>query len=170
MTFRVGVTPDFQTDAKGLLEPALAEVLRGFEWEFLPHTGEAARPEVLDQYDAVIALALRFPAASLAGLQRLAVIARWGVGYDRIDVPACTASDVILAITPEGVRRPVAEGIFTLMFALAKNLRTLDRLCRAGRWLLFVSTQPRTVPLFGPLRLPRKTVETMFEAFEEAAR
>ena len=42
--------------------------------------------------------------------------------------------------------------------------------CRAGRWLLFVSTQPRTVPLFGPLRLPRKTVETMFEAFEEAAR
>ena len=58
MTFRVGVTPDFQTDAKGLLEPALAEVLRGFEWEFLPHAGETAQREVLDQYDAVIALAL----------------------------------------------------------------------------------------------------------------
>jgi phosphoglycerate dehydrogenase-like enzyme len=128
------VTPDFQTDAKGLLEPALAEVLGAIEWEFMPHTGETARAEVLDRYDAVVALALRFPASTLAGLQRLALIARWGVGYDRIDVPACTASDVILAITPEAVRRPVAEGIFALIFALAKNLRTLDRLCRSGHW------------------------------------
>ncbi len=134
MTFRVGVTPDFQTEAKGLLEPALGEVLAGYEWEFLPASGEAARADVLDRYDAVIALALRFPAESLAGVKRLAVIARWGVGYDRIDVPACTASDVMIAITPEAVRRPVAEGIFSFIFALAKNIRTLDRLCRAGQW------------------------------------
>ena len=134
MTFRVGVTPDFQTEAKGLLEPALGEVLPGYEWEFMPASGEAARAEVLDRYDAVIALALRFPAESLAGVKRLAVIARWGVGYDRIDVPACTASDVMIAITPEAVRRPVAEGIFSFIFALAKNIRTLDRLCRAGQW------------------------------------
>jgi phosphoglycerate dehydrogenase-like enzyme len=89
---------------------------------------------VLDQYDAVIALGLKFPAGALDGLRRLAVIARWGVGYDRIDVPACTANDVMLAITPEAVRRPVAEGIITLIFALAKNLRSLDRMCRAGYW------------------------------------
>ncbi|MBI3694732.1 MAG: dehydrogenase [Acidobacteria bacterium] len=132
--FRVGVTPDFQTQAQGLLEPALAEVLPGVEWEFMPDTGAAPRADVLDGYDAVIALSLYFPAESLAGVRRLAVIARWGVGYDRIDVPACTAADVILAITPEAVRRPVAEGIFTLIFALAKNLLTLDSLCRAGRW------------------------------------
>ncbi len=133
-TFRVGVTPDFETQAKGLLEPALAAVLPSFEWEFLPDTGGAARAEVLDRYDAVIALGLRFTAESLAGVRRLAVIARWGVGYDRIDVPALTANDVILAITPDGVRRPVAEGIVTLILALAKNLRRLDAMCRDGRW------------------------------------
>lgn len=128
------MTPDFQTQAAGLLEPALAEVLPGTVWEFLPDTGDAATREALDRYDAVIALGLKFPAAALNGLRRLAVIARWGVGYDRIDVPACTANDVMLAITPEGVRRPVAEGIIALAFALAKNLRSLDRICRAGAW------------------------------------
>ncbi len=133
-SFRVGVTADFQTQAKGVIEPAVESVLAGFEWEFLPDTGETARGDVLDRYDAVIALALRFPAESVRWRRRLAVIARWGVGYDRIDVAACTEGGVILAITPEAVRRPVAEGIFTFVFALAKNLRPLDQLCRAGRW------------------------------------
>ena len=41
--------------------------------------------------------------------------------------------------------------------------------CREGRRILFVSTQPRTVPVFGPIRLPRSSVEKMFEAFEGAA-
>ena len=133
-SFRVGVTPDFQTQAKGLLEPALGEVLPGMEWEFLEDSGGAATREALEGYDAVIALAMQFPTEALRGVERLAVIARWGVGYDRIDVGACTANDVILAITPEAVRRPVAEGILTLIFALAKNLYKLDKMCRAGYW------------------------------------
>ena len=134
LKFRVGITPDFATQAAGLLEPYLPEGLAGAEWEVMPGEGDTARAETLDRYDAVIALALRLPSSSLAGLERLAIIARWGVGYDRIDVPACTASDVILAITPGAVRRPVAEGIFAFIFALAKNLRLQDRLCREGRW------------------------------------
>ncbi|MGH8247525.1 MAG: NAD(P)-dependent oxidoreductase [Gammaproteobacteria bacterium] len=130
----MGITPDFLAQAKGVLEPELSQVLPEVAWEFMPDTGLVARADVLDRYDAVIALALRFPAESFAGLRRLSLIARWGVGYDRIDVAACTAGDVILAITPEAVRRPVAEGILTFVFALAKNLRALEGLCRGGRW------------------------------------
>ncbi len=132
--FRVGITPDFLTQATGLLEPWLDQGLGGLAWEAMPDTGDAATRDALDRYDAVIALALRFPAASLEGVKRLAIIARWGVGYDRIDVPACTANDVMLAITPDAVRRPVAEGILTFIFALAKNLRWQDQSCRSGGW------------------------------------
>jgi phosphoglycerate dehydrogenase-like enzyme len=132
--FRVGITPDFITEAKGLLEPALDEVLAGLYWEYMADTGPEAQSEVLDRYDAVIALGLGFPVQSFAGLRRLALIARWGVGYDRIDLAACTQNNVILAIVPEAVRRPVAEGILAFIFALAKNLRILDGICRAGRW------------------------------------
>jgi phosphoglycerate dehydrogenase-like enzyme len=133
--FRVGITSDFET--KGLLEPALAAVLDpvpGIEYELMPNTGGVGAPEVLDRYDAVIALDYRFPAESFVGLERLAVLARWGVGYDKIDLNACTKAGVLLAITPDSVRRPVAEGIIAMIFALAKNLRTLDRRIHTGRW------------------------------------
>jgi phosphoglycerate dehydrogenase-like enzyme len=135
--FRVGITADFASLAGDVLEPGLAEVLRPvseIECEMMPDTAGVAVAEVLDRYDAVIALDCRFGAESFRGLKRLKVIARWGVGYDQIDVKACTGADVILAITSDSVGRTVAEGEIALIFALAKNLRTLDHNCRAGLW------------------------------------
>jgi phosphoglycerate dehydrogenase-like enzyme len=135
--FRIGITPDFVTQVSGVLDPGIEEVLKpatGVEWEYMPDTAGIAVAEILNRYDAAIALDYRFPAESFRGVERLAIIARWGVGYDRIDVPACTEASVILAITPDSVGRPVAEGALGLIFALAKNFRTHDRNCRAGRW------------------------------------
>src|SRR5262245_52964841 len=134
--FRIGLTADFQTEAAGLLEPILPAQFGGLPQvghEFMP-TSSAITPEQLSPYDAVIALALPFTAASLAGVDRLAVIARWGVGYDMIDTQACTDNDVLLCITRDAVRRPVAEGIITLLLALAKHLLAKDRQVRGGRW------------------------------------
>jgi phosphoglycerate dehydrogenase-like enzyme len=136
-TFRIGVSPDFYIDAKGRFESVLEQKLNvpGIEWEPMPPLdGNVATPEVLNRYDAVFALALRVTPASLAGVERLSIIARWGVGYDKLDVNALTQSDVVLAITPNAVRTPVAEAILTLMLALAKNLLTQDRITRAGKW------------------------------------
>ena len=65
--------------------------------------------------------------------ERLVCLARWGVGYDRIDVPACTAAGVALTITPEGTRRPVAVTELGLILALALKLPLKDRLVREGR-------------------------------------
>lgn len=42
--------------------------------------------------------------------------------------------------------------------------------CRSGRALLLVSVQMRGVFLLGNPKTPRKTVETLFDAFEEVAR
>jgi phosphoglycerate dehydrogenase-like enzyme len=136
-TFRIGVTPDFYTDARGRFEAVLEEklALPGVEWGPMPSLpGNVATPETLDQFDGIFALATHFTAGSLKGVERLAVVARWGVGYDRIDVAALTAADVLLAITPNAVRTPVAESIFTLILALAKNLLIQDRITRQGKW------------------------------------
>ena len=99
-----------------------------------PQPGKLATPEVLSQFDAIFSLGLRITRKSLEGVDRLALVARWGVGYDMIDVPALTEAGVALAITPEAVKRPVAEAILTLIFALSKDLREQDRLVRAGQW------------------------------------
>lgn len=147
--FRVGLTPDFATRGKGLLDAALSEVLApvpNLEYEVMDADEETPAREDLDRYDAVIALDSRFPASSFTGLERLAVIARWGVGCDRIDMQACTQAGVMVAITRDSVRRPVAEGILALIFALAKQLPTLDRNCRSGRWW---QDAPRIINLEG---------------------
>jgi phosphoglycerate dehydrogenase-like enzyme len=136
-TFRVGLTPDWGTRTRNVLDDALKETiasLPGLECEWMPDTGGTATREVADKYDAIIVFGYYFNAASLNGVQRLACLARWGVGYDRIDVPACNDNGVAIAITPAGVRRPVAEGIHALFFALAKNLPALDKRVREGRW------------------------------------
>lgn len=93
---------------------------------------EEIAPEQLAEVDALILLAPGVTARSLSGGARLAVVARFGVGYDSVDVEACTAKDVALVITPEGVRRPVAVSILTLMLALAGKLMVKDRLTRRG--------------------------------------
>jgi phosphoglycerate dehydrogenase-like enzyme len=49
-----------------------------------------------------------------------------------VDVPACTANNIALAITPDGVRRPVAVSILTFILALTGKLLIKDRLTRAG--------------------------------------
>jgi phosphoglycerate dehydrogenase-like enzyme len=137
-SFRVGVSADFKVTAAGAIEPALARIfdpLPYVEYEFYesPPT-EAVAPATIAGYDAVIVLGTQFNDASFSGSDRLAVIARWGVGYDRIDTEAITRNNVLLAITVDAVRRPVAEAILTLMLALAKKLPAKDRLVRSGRW------------------------------------
>jgi D-3-phosphoglycerate dehydrogenase len=90
------------------------------------------RGDQLEDFDALILLAHRFDATSVPKSGRLAVVARFGVGYDTVDVLACTANDIALAITPDGVRRPVAVSIITFILALTGKLMVKDRLARQG--------------------------------------
>ena len=132
--FRVGLTPDWGDRAESTLGPGLREVfdpIPDLEYDtFEPSDDMVARPEVIDQYDAILALSYYFPKETLDRVKRLKCIARWGVGYDRIDVPACTANDVFIAITPTMIRRTFSEGQLGFIFALAKNLRRMDILTR----------------------------------------
>ena len=137
-TFRLGVSPDFYAEAKESLDGVVAAKLAGladFEVAPMPPAPDLlATPEALEQFDAIFALALRVTRGSMKGVTRPAIIARWGVGYDRIDVDAITDAGIVLAITPNAVKGPVSEAIFTLILALAKNLRQQDRITRAGGW------------------------------------
>jgi len=86
----------------------------------------------LADYDAVILLAPKFGRDSIPSGDRLAIVARFGVGYDNVDVAACTERAIALAITPDGVRRPVAVAILTFILALAGKMMVKDQLTRGG--------------------------------------
>lgn len=101
------------------------------EMFYLP-AGDPIGAGELDNADALILLSERFDADSIPASGRLALVARFGVGYDSVDVEACSAADIAVTITPDGVRRPVAVAIVTLMLALSGKLMTKDRLTRRG--------------------------------------
>ena len=86
----------------------------------------------LEEIDALILLSSRMAPESFPASGRLALVARFGVGFDNVDVEACTENDVALVITPDGVRRPVAVSILTLLFALTGKLMVKDRIARRG--------------------------------------
>jgi phosphoglycerate dehydrogenase-like enzyme len=83
-------------------------------------------------HDALILLTPKFDKGSVPADGRLAIVARFGVGYDSVDVEACTAAGIALAITPDGVRRPVAVAILTFILALAGKLMVKDQITRQG--------------------------------------
>lgn len=94
--------------------------------------GKVANADALIGYDALILLGNRFAPESVPPDGRLSIVARFGVGYDTVDVPSCTAAGIALTITPDGVRRPVAVAIMTMMLALAGRLFIKDKLTRQG--------------------------------------
>ena len=136
--FRVGLTRDFlKPDGSVGFGDVGLEVLAQntrIEREFLPDCGSELPVEVANQFDALLVLAPRVTAATLEGCDRLSLVARFGVGYDNVDVAACTRNNVMLTITPAGVRRPVAVSALTLLLALSHKLLAKDRLTREGRW------------------------------------
>ena len=94
--------------------------------------GPECKPEALEGFDALILLMARFTRDSVPKDGRLRIVARFGVGYDTVDVAACTEAGIALTITPPGVRRPVAVAILPLLLALAGKLMDKDRLTRLG--------------------------------------
>ena len=81
---------------------------------------------VLRPASAVIAGGEYFTPEILAGLPQLRVIARAGVGYDRVDVPAATSRKIAVTITPTANHEGVAEQAFALIFAIAKGVVVND--------------------------------------------
>ncbi|MEI6799992.1 MAG: NAD(P)-dependent oxidoreductase [Pseudomonadota bacterium] len=133
--FRVGLSGDFINADGSMKYPSFdLEALRStprVTIDFLPPC-DPIKAELLENIDALILLGARLTADSIPASGRLSVVARFGVGYDSVDVAACTAKDIAVCITPDGVRRPVAASILTLILALTGKLVIKDRLTRRG--------------------------------------
>ncbi len=95
--------------------------------------GADAEPlgSALARSDAVIVRSgLTVDRALLEGMPRVRVIARYGVGYDNIDVLAAAEREVPVLITAEANYRSVAEHVFALLFSLRRHLAVADRMVR----------------------------------------
>jgi phosphoglycerate dehydrogenase-like enzyme len=103
------------------------------------NVSEGRAIELLQDVDAAVISSLPLIDHVLAHAEKLKVIAIRGVGCDSVDISAATARGIPVIVAP-GFTDSVADYTFALMLAVTRQVALADRLVRASRWEVLVST------------------------------
>ncbi len=108
--------------------------------------------------------ATRFGEAELESSQDMKVVARIGVGYDAVDVPALSKRKVPLMVAGTANSPSVAEQAMFMMLTLAKRAVELHALVKDGRWNTRLAALPfdlfgKTVLIVGFGRIGTRTAK-----------
>jgi D-3-phosphoglycerate dehydrogenase len=112
-------------------------VRRRDDIETIIYPAGIAQAELLPMLADVAGIALSgtpYRKAEMDASPAMQVVARIGVGYDAVEVPALTARHVPLMVAGTANSTSVAEHAFHLMMALAKRTQALDGMVRSGAW------------------------------------
>lgn len=138
MTYRVAITADVHTAAGSEAFPGsglLDADLPGIELVVLDELLPEVEPAQLEGFDAlVLSGGCAVTARTLEGAPQLRHVARFGSGYDSVDVDACTHHGVQVTNTPEAVREPMALAGLAMLLGVAHNLVQKDAIARTDRW------------------------------------
>ena len=102
------------------------------EPERIPREQLLAR--ALDKQGLVCLLTERVDEAFLRAAPQLRIVANVAVGFDNIDVPACTKRGVAATNTPGVLDETTADFAWALMMAVARRLGEGETLARSGQW------------------------------------
>jgi phosphoglycerate dehydrogenase-like enzyme len=97
-------------------------------------------------------------ASVLEAAKQLKIIARYGVGVDRVDLQAATRLGIVVTITPGANSVAVAELTVALILALARHLCQANQATHRGEWPRFsgIGLQQKTIGLVGFGRIGRE--------------
>lgn len=106
--------------------------------EYWDRPDRPTRAEVLervaDKEALVCLLTERVEEELLSAAPDLRIVANVAVGFDNIDVDACTRRGVVVTNTPGVLDETTADFAWTLIMAVARRLTEGDRLVRSGAW------------------------------------
>lgn len=121
-----------------LFEPARKILEAACEVEYWTGKERPAREEVLrrvkDKEGLVCLLTEKVNDELLREAPKLRIAANVAVGFDNIDVAACTKRGVVATNTPGVLDETTADFTWTLMMAVARRLREGEALARSGNW------------------------------------
>ncbi|MGC9993983.1 MAG: D-glycerate dehydrogenase [Terriglobia bacterium] len=84
--------------------------------------------------EGLMATGVRVSEDVVAQAPRLRAVANVGVGYDNIDVAACTRRGIPVTNTPDVLTETTADLAFALLMAAPRRLVECDRYVREGQW------------------------------------
>lgn len=106
-----------------------------YQLKFKP---EAEIVEKAKNADVILVNMVKFDESLLSKLPKLKLLIRHGIGYDNVDVAACTRHGVQFAYQPDYCMEDVAEHAIALIFACGRKVvwsrRTLDKSSAKGQW------------------------------------
>jgi gluconate 2-dehydrogenase len=87
-----------------------------------------------DKDGVMLALSDKIDAAALDAAPRLKAVCNVAVGYNNIDVAACTARGILVTNTPGVLDESTADLTWALLLAAARRLPEAERFLRSGQW------------------------------------
>jgi glyoxylate reductase len=81
--------------------------------------------------------------------ERLQVVANFAVGYDNVDLEACSERGVIVTNTPDVLTEATAELAMALTLAAGRRMSDAERDLRAGRWQGWDPAAYRGIEIWG---------------------
>ena len=82
----------------------------------------------------IVAGTPRIDAALLAACPSIKAVCSMAVGFNNIDLPACTAAGVLVSNAPDVLTETTADFGFALMMATARRITESEHFLRAGHW------------------------------------
>lgn len=118
---------------------AAREILKAsFDVEYWMEPDRISRPELLrrvkDKEALVCLLTERVNEELLSAGPKLRIVANVAVGFDNIDVPACTRRGIAVTNTPGVLDETTADFAWTLLMAVARRVAEGEQLVRSGDW------------------------------------
>jgi len=121
-----------------LFDEARAILDASCEVEYWAQPGRPSREEILrrakEKEGLVCLLTDRIDEDLLRAAPKIRIVANVAVGYDNIDVLACTKRGVVATNTPGVLDETTADFAWTLLMAVARRLVEGDTMARTGNW------------------------------------
>ena len=121
-----------------LFEEARKTLEAACDVEYWTEAERPAREEVLwrlkDKEGLVCLLTEKVDEGLLRAAPKLRIAANVAVGFDNIDVAACTKRGVVATNTPGVLDETTADFAWTLLMAVARRLGEGEQLARSGNW------------------------------------
>jgi lactate dehydrogenase-like 2-hydroxyacid dehydrogenase len=125
-----------------------------------PFSPETLAQKIADKDGVVCCLTDRVDAKLIERCARLKVVSNIAVGYNNIDIAACTVRGVLATNTPGVLDDSTADLAWALMLGAARRVTELERRVRAGEWRgwrlkqwLGVDVHHATLGIFGMGRI-----------------
>ena len=97
-------------------------------------TSEAEVAAACRDADALLVTYAKIGKVALAGMPKLKIVVRTGVGYDSLDVPAATERKVMVANVPDYCISDLAEHTMALLLTWWRRTAELDQQVRTEGW------------------------------------